>query len=412
MEYGLIGERLGHSFSPLIHREFADYEYKLRPLPKEEVLQFMDDRCFKGLNVTIPYKKLVMRYCDELDETARKIGSVNTLVVGQDGRMTGYNTDLDGILYSVRRSGIGFAGKKVLILGSGGTSLTAKAAAETLGAAEILIVSRTGPVNYGNLDEHANADIVVNTTPVGMYPKNGEQVVDLTRFRKLSGVVDVVYNPLRTALRMQAESLGIPSAGGLPMLVAQAKSAAEKFTGHPIDDGEIERVIAKLASQVSNVVIIGMPGSGKSSIGEAVAARTGLKFVDADAEIEREAGRSIPEIFERFGEAAFRDLESRVLARLGAVGGQVIATGGGAVLREANYAPLHQNGRIYLIHRARALLATGGRPLSKSPEALEQMEQVRAPLYQRFADTEIRNDGTIDDAAKRITEDFYETAGH
>ena len=408
MDYGLIGARLGHSHSPRIHAALAGYDYQLRELKEEELAGFLTERAFRGINVTIPYKKAVMPFCAELGEGARRIGCVNTIVKRSDGSLYGDNTDYYGFCQTARRAGVTFAGRHVLILGSGGTSLTAFQAAEDLGAASVERVSRSGELNYETVYRREETEIVVNTTPVGMFPKNGERAVDLSRFPKLQGVVDVVYNPLRTAFLLQAEALGVPAAGGLPMLVAQARRASELFTGERIPEERMEAVLREVAADVTNVVLIGMPGSGKSTVGAALARRLEWPFVDADEEIVRRAGRSISEIFAEDGEERFRALETEVLSDLGKRSGIVLATGGGAVLFERNLPLLRQNGRIYRITRDVSRLATCGRPLSSSPERLREMERERAPFYERAADVTVSNDGSTAETVAAIMRDLRE----
>lgn len=408
MDYGLIGARLGHSHSPRIHAALAGYNYQLRELKEEELAGFLTERAFRGINVTIPYKKAVMPFCAELGEGARRIGCVNTIVKRSDGSLYGDNTDYYGFCQTARRAGVTFAGRHVLILGSGGTSLTAFQAAEDLGAASVERVSRSGELNYETVYRREETEIVVNTTPVGMFPKNGERAVDLSRFPRLQGVVDVVYNPLRTAFLLQAEALGVPAAGGLPMLVAQARRASELFTGERIPEERMEAVLREVAADVTNVVLIGMPGSGKSTVGAALARRLEWPFVDADEEIVRRAGRSISEIFAEDGEERFRTLETEVLSDLGKRSGIVLATGGGAVLFERNLPLLRQNGRIYRITRDVSRLATCGRPLSSSPERLREMERERAPFYERAADVTVSNDGSTAETVVAIMRDLRE----
>jgi len=408
VDYGLIGAKLGHSHSPRIHRALGGYDYQLRELAEEDLLGFLEEGDFKGINVTIPYKKAVIPYCAVLGEGARRIGCVNTIVRRPDGALWGENTDYYGFCHTAKRAGVDFAGRHVLILGSGGTSLTAFRAAEDLGAASVERVSRSGALNYENVYERAETEIVVNTTPVGMFPRNGERAVDLGRFPRLRGVVDVVYNPLRTAFLLQAEALGVPAAGGLPMLVAQARRACELFTGESVSEERMEAVLREVAGAVSNVVLIGMPGSGKSSVGAAVARRLGRDFVDADEEIAARAGKSIPEIFAREGEERFRALETEVLSDLGKRSGIVLATGGGAVLFERNLPHLRQNGRIYRITRDVSRLATRGRPLSTSPERLREMEREREPFYRRAADVTVSNDGSTAETVAAILRDLKE----
>ena len=358
------------------------------------------------MNVTIPYKQAVIPFCSALGETARRIGSVNTLVVRPDGSLYGDNTDHYGMCYAIRRAGIDLAGQHVLVLGSGGTSLTARAAAADLGAARITVVSRRGPVDYTNVYDLQDAGAVINTTPLGMFPNNGTSPLDLSRFPRLTGVVDVVYNPLRTALLLQAEALGIPHTNGLDMLVAQAKLAGELFTGGTVSDGKLDAVCREMTAQVTNIILIGMPGSGKSTVGRAVAKALGRTFYDADAAIEERAGRSIPEIFAEEGEAAFRALEHQVLSDLGRRNGVVIATGGGAVCFERNLPPLWENGRVYCLRRPADTLPTAGRPLSTSRQRLVEMERERAPFYRRAAQVMVDNSGPLKRTVAAIREDF------
>ena len=404
MEYGLLGEKLGHSFSPQIHRDLAGYDYQLLPTPPEAVEDLFARRAFQGLNVTIPYKRTVMPLCDEIDPRAAAIGAVNT-VVNQNGRLTGYNTDIDGFLYMARRAGVDMAGKKVVILGSGGTSRTARAAAGELGAREIITVSRHGEDNYQNLSRHADAQVLVNTTPVGMYPNWGQSPVSLESFPALEGVLDVVYNPLRTALLLQAEERGLPCSCGLPMLVAQAKRAAELFTGQNIGDSRTEAVLHGLRRQLTSIVLIGMPGCGKTTVGRALAGKLGRTFVDLDEEIVRRAGTSIPEIFAREGEAGFRERESALVREFGERTGLVVSTGGGVVTRRENYIPLKQNGLLLHLRRDPAALPTDGRPLSQAT-APEELWRRRAPLYAAFADGEIDNNGTLAGTLEQIEKEM------
>lgn len=404
MEYGLLGEKLGHSFSPQIHKALAGYDYRLLPTPPDEVAALLRRRDFKGLNVTIPYKRTVIPLCDEVDPRAAAIGAVNT-VVNRNGKLTGYNTDIDGLIYLARRTGVDMAGKKVVILGSGGSSHTARAAARELGASEIAVISRRGEDNYGNLARHEDAEILINTTPVGMFPHAGTSPVSLEAFPRLTGALDLIFNPLRTALIMEAEKRGVPCACGLPMLVHQAKRAAELFTDAVLPDGRTEEVLAELTAQVQNVVLIGMPGCGKSAIGRALARRLGKKFVDLDHMAVDRVGKPIPEIFARKGEDAFRALESELVREAGARTGCVISTGGGVVTRAENYAPLHQNGVIVHIRRALELLPTNGRPVSQSTD-LGELWRRREPLYAAFADLTADNDGSIEGAAEKIEKEL------
>ena len=400
MEYGLLGETLGHSFSPQIHQALADYDYRLYPTPQPAVEELFRRREFKGLNVTIPYKQTVIPLCDEVDPQAAAIGAVNT-VVNRDGRLTGYNTDIDGLIYLARRAGVDMAGKKVAVLGSGGTSRTAQAAARKLGAAQIVVISRNGEDNYGNLSRHEDTQVIVNTTPVGMYPRCGVAPVSLEAFPRLEGLLDVVYNPLRTALLMEAEARGIPCSCGLPMLVAQARRAAELFTGADIPDDRLEEVVSSLNAQLRNVVLIGMPGCGKSAVGRALARRLGKEFLDLDRLIEAEAGKPIPRIFAEEGEDAFRALESAAVRKAGARTGCILSTGGGVVTRPENYAPLHQNGVIVHLTRSLEKLPTAGRPVSQSTD-LRELWRRREPLYRSFADLTADNNGSIEDTVHTV----------
>ena len=403
MKCGLLGEKLGHSYSPQIHAELADYEYRLYEKAPDEVEDFVRHGDWHGLNVTIPYKKTVIPFCDELSETARAIGSVNTLLKRPDGTIFGDNTDAFGfetLLTQTLKADI--SGWKALVLGTGGASVTVCAMLRKRGA-QVIPISRSGKDNYTNLEWHRDAKLLVNTTPVGMYPKNGTSLVDLGVFPKLEAVLDVVYNPARTALLLQAEKRGIPCAGGLTMLVAQAKRSSEIFLGHALPDGEIARIAWQLARQMQNVILIGMPGSGKSTVGRLLAEKLGRPLLEADKELEKAAGMSIPVIFANEGEAGFRRRETRILSELGKQSGTVISTGGGCVTREENYPLLHQNGVIVWIRRDLNSLAREGRPLSLNAD-LSAMYAVRAPLYEHFADFTVENDGNAEDTVNSILE--------
>ena len=403
MKCGLLGEKLGHSYSPQIHAELADYEYRLYEKAPDVVEDFVRRGDWHGLNVTIPYKKTVIPFCDELSETARAIGSVNTLLKRPDGTIFGDNTDAFGfetLLTQTLKADI--SGWKALVLGTGGASVTVCAMLRKRGA-QVVPISRSGKDNYTNLEWHRDAKLLVNTTPVGMYPKNGTSLVDLGVFPKLEAVLDVVYNPARTALLLQAEKRGIPCAGGLTMLVAQAKRSSEIFLGHALPDGEIARIAWQLARQMQNVILIGMPGSGKSTVGRLLAEKLGRPLLEADKELEKAAGMSIPVIFANEGEAGFRRRETRILSELGKQSGTVISTGGGCVTREENYPLLHQNGVIVWIRRDLNSLAREGRPLSLNAD-LSAMYAVRAPLYEHFADFTVENDGNAEDTVNSILE--------
>lgn len=403
LKCGLLGEKLGHSYSPQIHSMLADYEYKLFEKSPEELEDFLKSGEFDGLNVTIPYKKSVMPYCAELSPTAAQIGSVNTIVRRSDGSLYGDNTDAFGFEKLIVHNGIEVKDKKALVLGTGGASVTAQAVLKNLGASEVVVISRKGEDNYENIAKHADAEIIANTTPVGMYPNNGKAAVDLTQFPKLSGVLDVVYNPARTALLLQAEKLCIPCAGGLYMLVSQAKRSCELFTGNSIPDSEIDRIERVLSHQMQNIVIIGMPGSGKTAVSTMLAERLGRKIFDTDMIVSEKAGMTIPEIFAAQGEAGFRKLETEATAEVGKLSGNIISTGGGVVTVADNYELLHQNGVIVWIERDTNKLARDGRPISLSSD-LNELYAARLPLYERFADIKADNNGDINDTVNAIME--------
>ena len=400
---GLIGEKLGHSFSPAIHGKLADYEYKLYELSPGQLGPFLEKKEFDGLNVTIPYKKTVIPYCDELTEAAKSIGSVNTIVKRPDGTLLGHNTDYDGIMWLLKNAGAQVKGKKAVVLGTGGASLTVQAALRNLGAAQVVVISRSGEDNYENIARHSDAKILINATPVGMYPKTGVSPVDLDVFTALEGVFDVVYNPAKTQLLLEAEKRGIPCANGLGMLVAQAKAACERFTGQPIDDEKVYTIKAEMERNTRNVMLIGMPGSGKSTVGAALAESLGRRLVDVDERIVEMAGCSIPEIFAKDGEEGFRQIEHQALCEVSKESGLVIATGGGVVTRPENLDPMRQNSLIVWLLRDTALLPKDGRPLSQA-NSLTEMFKVREPLYRAAADCIADNNGSLEDTVKQILE--------
>ncbi len=400
MKCGLLGGKLGHSYSPQIHRHLGSYSYELFEKQPEELGDFLKNGDFDGLNVTIPYKKAVMDHCSELSPRAQRLGAVNTLVRRSDGSLIGHNTDFFGFEMLLNASKLDVSGKKVLVLGSGGASNTAVAVLRERGA-HVIIISRGGENNYENLLLHGDASVIINTTPVGMYPHVGISPVDLSLFPKLEGVLDVIYNPARTQLLMNAENRGLVAINGLLMLVAQAKESAEWFTASAIPNNIIAQIHRLLLRQMENIVLIGMPGSGKTTVGQLLAARCGKKFVDADQYIAEAAGKSIPEIFAQGGEAAFRRLETEILAKLCKESGTVIATGGGCVTQERNYPLLYQNGMIFCLDRPLEKLPTDGRPLSQANK-LSEMYQMRKPMYDRFADHHIDNNGTAEAAVLKI----------
>ena len=406
MKCGLLGRKLGHSYSPQIHALLGDYSYQLFEKEPEEIGDFLKNGDFTGLNVTIPYKKEVIPFLDELSPAAARLGAVNT-IVRRDGKLIGHNTDYFGFRWLVRESGLQVAGKKALVLGSGGASSTAAAVLQELGAT-VIVISRSGENNYGNLDRHADAAVIANTTPVGMYPNTGKSALSLEGFPRLEGVLDAVYNPARTQILLDAERRGLAAVNGLWMLVAQAKESAEWFTGEEIPDSRIAKIHHALRLQMENIILIGMPGCGKTAVGQQLAQKLGKKFVDADESLEARVCRKITDIIPNDGEAAFREMESETLAELGKQSGLVIATGGGCVTQPQNYPLLHQNGTIFWLKRELDKLPTDGRPLSQKG-TLGQMYEARMPLYLRFADAAISNDGSITETASAICRKLEET---
>ena len=399
MKCGLLGRKLGHSYSPQIHKYLGHYTYRLFEIEPEEIGDFIISGDYSGINVTIPYKKDVIPYLDELTPVARQLGAVNT-VVRRGEKLIGHNTDYFGFMTMVKESGLEISGKKVLVLGSGGASNTATAVLEELNA-HVVVISRQGQNNYTNLHLHADASVIVNTTPVGMYPNAGNTPVSLDLFPVLEGVLDVVYNPARTKLLLDAEKRGLVAMNGLLMLVAQAKEAAQWFTQAPVTEADISTIFRDLQRRMENIILIGMPGSGKTTVGKRLAQKTGRDFVDADEELIRYAGCSIPEIFARDGEAGFRQLETYILSQIGQKSNLVIATGGGCVTQAQNYPLLHQNGTIFCLNRDISKLPTDGRPLSQQNKA-DEMYRIRKPLYETFADNMIDNNGDPDDAVRHI----------
>ena len=400
--YGLLGKALSHSLSPQIHRFFGSYEYTLIEKAEGELAAFFASPSVAAMNVTVPYKKTVLPFCTELDGAAQRIGSVNTVRFDSDA-VRGYNTDYDGFAYLLERASLDVDGKKVLVLGSGGSSNSVCCALRDQGA-EVVVISRSGENNYENLSRHADAKMVVNTTPVGMFPHTEEAPLSLDRLPACEAVVDIIYNPLRTRLLQDAEARGMKTANGLAMLVAQAHRSAEIFLGERLNPSLIDTAIRRMQKMFQNVVLIGMPGCGKSTVASRIAAPLGKTAVDTDKEIEQAAGMSIPMIFETEGEAAFREREAAVIREIGKRSGLVIATGGGAVLRAENRAALRQNGVVIFLERELDDLAVDGRPLSRDRAALERMYEERLPLYRAAADVSIRVSGTPDDTCRLIEE--------
>lgn len=422
MEYGLIGEKLGHSFSKIIHEKLADYTYELCPLAKDELDAFMTAKQFKAINVTIPYKQDVIPYCDVLDDSAKRIGVVNT-IVNRDGKLFGYNTDFAGFLYNLNAHGITLKDKKVMICGSGGTCKTVTAVAEYMGAKEILVVSRSkkeNAVTYEECIRHKDVDVVVNASPKGMYPDNGESPLDLSNFPNCKAVVDVIYNPLKTRLLQQAEQLGMKAVNGLEMLVAQAKFAVEHFLSTEIENDKIDQITLELLKQLTNIVLIGMPSSGKTLTGKALCKYIDKTVVDTDAVIVERSGMSIKEMFARHGEAYFRQWEHDVIVEFSKQNGLIIATGGGAIKNEENIQNLKQNGVVMFIDRdLEHLLVTDDRPLSKDTNAVAKLYEERYPLYTKYGDLRVPNNypmeisqQELDELMNTILEGYHEILCH
>ncbi len=403
MKCGLLGEHLGHSFSGLIHSEIADYSYDIIELAPEQVESFVRSDTLDAYNVTIPYKKTVMPLLDVISPEAMSIGAVNT-VVRRDGKLYGYNTDYFGFCHILDKSGIDVSGKKVLVFGTGGAAVTAMAVLRDRAAAEIV------PISIENntpafLSSHKDAEVIVNATPVGMYPNNGVAPLQLSDFPQCVGVLDVIYNPEKTALLLEAERLGLKHINGLPMLVAQAIKACELFTGKNISDEEYERVTGKIAASTKNIVLVGMPGCGKTSVGKIIAEKLGRPFHDADDVFTKTYELSPSDVIINEGEEKFRQMESRIISELGKLSGCVISTGGGAVTREQNYNPLHQNSTIIFLERSLENLSKNGRPLSQS-KSVERLYAERIDAYRRFADITVMSTEIKEKTAELIIDRF------
>lgn len=409
MEYGLIGKKLAHSFSPELHALYGCEKYELRELSEEKLSGFFAARSFIGINVTAPYKETVLKYLDELSPEAKAIGAVNT-VINKGGRLFGYNTDFFGLCALIEHAGISLEHRNVLILGTGGTSKTAAAVCARFGAGSVLKVSRSpqgGKISYAEAEKKADAEIIINTTPSGMFPNNGKIPIDISPLPRLCGVIDAVYNPLQTGLVLKAKERGIPAEGGLYMLAAQAARAEELFSEKSITAAEIDRAYKALMQRKQNIVLIGMPSAGKSTVGRAAAEKLGRSFFDSDELAAALAGKSIAGIFAQGGEAAFRKAETEAAELLAKQSGAVIATGGGTVLSPKNMELLRQNGRIYYINRPFCeLSAGGGRPLSQTPEQLLRLFEERKPLYEKYCDSVISSCASAEETAAALLEEF------
>ena len=407
MRYGLLGETLGHSFSPMIYEMLGLPGYELFPMSEAEIAGFLASGALRGLNVTIPYKKKAMAFCDTLSDTARRLGNVNTLLFDDAGRIYGHNTDYAGFLYLLKQAGLSPAGKKVVILGTGGAAQTARLACLDTGADAVVTVSRTGGDNYRNIGRHADAALLINATPVGMYPHDADLPLSLDSLPHLEGVVDLIYNPLRTRLLTEAAQHGLRTAGGIAMLAAQGKAAAELFLGKKIPEGETLRICRALQGKTENIVLVGMPGVGKTTIGTLLAARTGRRFVDTDALLQERTGRSAAVWIAKDGEAVFRTKEKELVKETAHERGIVIATGGGAVLAEENRTVLRRSGRVYWLRRPPEQLATDDRPLSQEGSDLWELLERRRPLYDDAAHVALDACGDFAEIAKEIETEFH-----
>ncbi len=411
--YGLIGEKLGHSFSKIIHERLTNYTYHLLPLSKEEFSNFMDKKAFSAINVTIPYKMDVIPYLDEMDAHAKAIGAVNT-IVNHNGKLFGYNTDFSGFLYLLQHNNIDVKDKKVLVLGKGGASKAILAVLRHLQAKEVLTVYYKEAENTITYDQckkyHNDAEIIINTTPVGMYPAIDESPIDLTDYKHCSAVIDVIYNPIRPMLIVQAQNLGIKAIGGLEMLIAQAKYAVEIFQDKKIPDSVIDTIYQEMLLERTNLVLIGMPSCGKSTIGKELSQKLGKKFVDIDEEIVQEIGMSIADYFTQYGEDAFRQKETEKTKLFAKETGIILSTGGGCIKNPKNMDYMKLNGKILFVDRPTEKLSSDpSRPLSKDMDTLQKMYQERLPLYQMYSDISITNNGILSDAIEKAEKAFQQT---
>ncbi len=411
LKYGLIGERLGHSFSKEVHSLLGNNKYRLCELNPNEVSDFIRSKQFNAINVTIPYKESVIPHLDFISDEAKAIGSVNT-VVNNNGKLYGYNTDFLGMCALIKKAEVDISGKKVLILGSGGTSKTANAVCRHLHAGKVITVSRkksNTSISYDEMyTDHTDADVIINTTPVGMYPNNDDISADISKFPYLNGVIDVIYNPIRTNLILNARSRGIKAEGGLYMLVAQAIYASEYFFGKKYPADVFDNVYNSILRSKENIVLIGMPGCGKTTVGRLLSDRCKKSFVDTDDLITDHAKKSIPLIFSEDGEKAFRDIESSEIATCSLQNNMIISTGGGAILRDQNVRRLKQNGKLYFIDRPiEHLIPTSDRPLANDELAMKKRYEERYSIYIGSADTVIKADGSPTDVCNKIAGDFY-----
>ncbi len=414
MIYGCIGEKLSHSFSKQIHSMLFDYDYELLEIEKQNLSDFMKKREFKAINVTIPYKQDVIPYLDYISERAKSIRAVNT-IINENGKLLGYNTDFSGLSSLIERSSVALKNKKVLVLGSGGTSKTALAVSKALEAKEVYRVSRTKKEDLITYDEakafHSDADIIINTTPLGMFPNKRESAVDINDFKNLSAVFDAVYNPLRSKLVCDAEEKGVKAVGGLYMLVAQGAHAAELFTGQKVTSEKIDEVYKSIVFSKQNIVLIGMAGCGKTTIGKILSEKLNMNFIDTDEKIIEKAKMPVPEIFEKYGEEHFRKLESEVIEEAAKLQNTVIATGGGAVLNHQNVLALRGNGRIYFLDRPlEQIMPTSDRPLSNNRETLEKRYNERYEIYKKSCTVHLKTNGIAKQTAEIIKEEFYNEA--
>ena len=412
MRYGLIGEKLGHSFSKDIHERIADYTFDLIPLSKEEFKTFMEKKEFTALNVTIPYKKDVIPYLDEMDEHAKAIGAVNT-IVNRDGKLKGYNTDFTGFLYMVKKHNVHMEGKKVLIIGNGGASAAIQAVVQHESAGSMVIVDvvpGNGAISYDEMfSSHLDAEIIINTSPIGMYPRIGNAPIDISMFHKCEAVLDVIYNPILTRLCFEAQEMDIKRVNGLEMLIAQAKQSVEFFLDKSIDDQIIDDIYQDMLRERCNIVLIGMPSAGKTTIGKMLENRMQKEFIDLDDIIIEKAGKSIPEIFEESGEAGFRAIETEAAIEVSKLNNKIIATGGGTIMHKVNMDYLRQNGITIFIDRDvdKLISSDPNRPLSKSSDALAKMHAERLPLYQKYAAYVAVNNSDIESTVTEIVEAYH-----